>query len=261
MKLAWLLVSAGLAFEDLPIWGAQHESPPTAPIPKADPVAEQKKRESLADDFARQTDKWKKMVAARYLVLVGDPNPIYFEYLDNLARTALEGVGPYPFVIEPPKPGLPRELPPQRGELSPEYVRWSAMRKLDRKVLPGERYAAYVSDFLGFATLRDSRTRPLLRKALTSENIGFVQMAIGGLAAMGNLDDIDSIVQSVRSRVLPERQECYATLEMHTRHAAGTARLEAALSTYDPEGLAFYRELRRQREKLDKLTPPGKERN
>ena len=89
--------------------------------PQKDLTTEQRKRDSFARDFATDTDKFKKIVAASYLVSVGDPNPIYFEYLDNLARVALERAGPYPFVLEPWKPGLPPIASPQGRELSPEY--------------------------------------------------------------------------------------------------------------------------------------------
>ena len=72
---------------------------------------------------------------------------------------------------------------------------------------------------------------------------------------LGNLDDIDTIVKFIRLRSFPERQECYTMLQMHTKSPRATARVEAALAAHDPEGLAFFRELRAWLAKLDQAKP------
>lgn len=253
VSFAFVLVSAIIAFGQI------------VPLKSQEAVSsghDDTKRDRLAREFSRETDKDKKGGLAVQLIMLGDQNPAYFEYLENLARNALETVGPFPFVIEPITIGVSREVVPaylRKHELSEAYLRWSAANKVDPSISPGERYLAHVKDFMMFSAIKDSRARPLLLKALTSDNAGFVLMAVGGLAMIGNLTDIDTIAQSIRLRDFPERQECYAMLQMHTKSPEATARVEAALSAYDPAGLVFFRELRRELDKLDRQNAKGKE--
>ena len=213
---------------------------------KPDPVADRAKRQELARQFATETEKSKKMMLAVQLRLLGDTNPIYFDYLEPFARDAVENVGPdpYPFGVEWPK-GKPPEL-------TPEYVRWRAARGIDPTIDPVLRLREYLSDFFPIVWCGDPKARPLLLEALRSENGALVGSAITGLLNLGGTDDIETIVQAIRSAPLAARRVHYLTMEHQPQFltAAGTARFEAALSVHDPEGLAIFRERRRYMDKL-----------
>lgn len=209
---------------------------------KPDHVADQQKLAALAREFATETDRGRKSLVALNLVFLGEKNPIYFEFLESLAREALENVGPDPF-LSGPEPAPTPQTP------TPDFLRWSEARQLDPSVSM-RRHGQYMSDFLLLAMCRDPRARPLLLKALTSESVSFARVAAQGLVSIGNPNDLDAIVGAARAWPQTQRQYIYRFLEHSVLSGEGTVRIEATLAALDPEGLTYFREQRRKMNEL-----------
>ncbi len=175
----------------------------------------------LKDCFDRSTEPEIKAKVAGALVELHDADDIYWNYLVEEARPALETDAPSPACNVPP------ECPSAR------YTAWARAHN----VIPGSPeeqavYNAFVKvEYLGAP--KDPRAIPLLRKALGSPNSAVQAAAAQGLAYMDDKDSIPLIVAACRKAPRGEAVGIAASLQLFPEPSAQRAADEFLLKKPD----------------------------
>lgn len=142
----------------------------------------------MKEQFTRVQDTLLRAKIAATLVRLGDKDDVYWNFLVNLARPAIESKAPDFITYDKEGKSLPGP--------SPEFEAWAKTQNLSPTEL-GEEYIYLLPGgiaFLGWS--RDPRAIPLLRQALLSPNYQIEIVAALGLAEIGNKDSIPLIVKA-----------------------------------------------------------------
>jgi hypothetical protein len=143
---------------------------------------------ALKHEFAVTKDTWLKLVIAGALVKLGDQDPVYWGFLAEEARTAVENDAPPVFQLDS------EGKVDQRG-FSPEFIAWARARDLDPPAAAQAQTLELPGNFLYLAETGDPRGRELLRRGLKSSNFTIQSIAARGLAKLHDKDAIPLIVE------------------------------------------------------------------
>jgi len=140
--------------------------------------------------FARAKDIDAKQQAASNLVILGDKEPLYWNFLMEQARAAVES--------NPPFPSMFAKQPSQgQAGMSPEMAAWVKARGLAPEA------AMEVALTLNWRLIRMARTgdprgAPVLERALDSRSIFFKATAVMGFAAARQVSAIPLILNECK---------------------------------------------------------------
>lgn len=140
--------------------------------------------------FTKLTQKRLRQRLALALLVAGQKDDTYFDELAKYAQAAIASTAPNPFEQSADGSDI-------KGKLNPAFIRWC---EANHAQLPdcGKMVAEYAPDVLMLTYAKDSRAIPLLRQALTTDNVGIVKTAVHGLAWLKNTDSIPLIAQQLR---------------------------------------------------------------
>ena len=144
----------------------------------------------LEKQFDVAPDKLLKGKIAGALVRLGDVNPKYWNFLTQGALDAIASDIPLQTVVAQSREGAPEPPAPLAAWAKAHNMSIDAALQLAMIDLP------YKISFLGLSN--DARAVPLLRQALTSQDVFVVVFAADGLAAMNDKASIASIVDACR---------------------------------------------------------------
>ncbi len=145
---------------------------------------------SLKAKFETETDPGKKDTIASVLVRFGSQDQVYWDYLTQMARPA----------IESDAPDMLNPRPEERNTtMAPAFLAWAAKHHID--AMNGDdpfyRQPAYV---LELAMAGDPRGIPLLRQALHSDIFLVQNAGAQGLAQLQDKDSIPLILDAIRRK-------------------------------------------------------------
>jgi hypothetical protein len=144
---------------------------------------------ALEAQFARATEPLNKAKFAEVLVRLGDKKDIYWDYLVELVRPALESNEPDPVLYDAQGKIVPGP--------SPEWIAWAKSHNASAHAAEEAIYIRPI--FLKLiAETGDSRAIPILRQALSSPNELFTGIAAKGLARFQDTSSISQIVAACR---------------------------------------------------------------
>jgi hypothetical protein len=137
-----------------------------------------------------------KQQLALGLIKMGDKDPVYWNYLEENAKRAIESDAPDVRLFNSQGKTVPRQL-------SPEFIAWAESHHLS----PDDAAAAQVYEVPGYllvlAMTGDLRALPLLRKGMSSKNVFIQMVAAKTLAKYRDNTSVPIIIQ-VCERARPE---------------------------------------------------------
>jgi hypothetical protein len=154
---------------------------------EAIPALQEQFARSLEPNASAEIDPGNKGVIASALVRLGDKGQVYWDFLENPARTAVESGPPFPIRFDAQGKIMPYQLTPELLEwaksrsISPEDAAQIAMYDMPGKVLL-------------LAETGDPRGLPLLRQAMSSPNYMIQAEAAKGLAKLQDKESIPMII-------------------------------------------------------------------
>lgn len=140
----------------------------------------------LENQFTRVSEPIDKAKIAQVLLLLGDRKDVYWNYLAELVKPALDGDAPSPIHYDAQGKSIP--------DLSQEFVTWAqAHGQSPHEAGENATYILPGIVMLVGATA-DSRALPLLRRALSSPNYLIEAAAAMGLAEMHDVTSVSLII-------------------------------------------------------------------
>jgi hypothetical protein len=149
---------------------------------------------ALKQEFAVTKDTWLKLVIAGALVKLGDQDPVYWDFLADEARAAVENDAPSIFQLD-----SQGKIVANNGQLPPEFIAWAKARNLDPAAAAQDQMYELPRHFVYLAETGDPRGRRLLRRGLKSHNFMIQTLAAQGLAKLQDKDSIPLIIEACRT--------------------------------------------------------------
>jgi hypothetical protein len=177
---------------DTTILGAVRESGDQAFLP------------ALRKAFAQNEPKLTKQAIAVTVVMLGDSDPQYFDYLAGFALEAVRSSAPNIFLYDVHGNAV-------RGKMSYEFEEWCRVRAIDPKDEAGRQLSVYPSDLLEFAETQDQRAVAILWEGLQSQNPVLVAIAARGVAAMQDSPSIGKIIAASHRFSTKDGRHAFAT--------------------------------------------------
>jgi PBS lyase HEAT-like repeat len=141
----------------------------------------------LKRQFDRTKDQDAKAKIAGALSQLGDKEPVYWDFLENRARIAVESRAPYPIRFDAQGKIMPQQF-------TPDLLQWAK----DRNISPGDATQMALYDIPGkvlmLAATGDPRGLSLLREAMSSPNYMIQEVAAKGLAFLQDKESIPLII-------------------------------------------------------------------
>ena len=144
---------------------------------------------SLKGQFVHGEDAYIKTAVASALLRLGDKQQIYWDYLADQARRAIESDAPFPFRFDAQGHMIPRQL-------APEFVAWAKARHVSPEHASAAQLYEAPSAVLVLAITADPRGEPLLRSALLSRNYFIENQGARGLAILQDKESIPAIIEA-----------------------------------------------------------------
>ena len=144
---------------------------------------------ALRSAFDSSTDKHDKQLLAVTLIHLGDRSDVYFNFLADFAKEAVNDRAPN---FE----SYDQQGRPIRGQFSAEYLNWCAANGKDPKALAGVLFGAFPEDVHQLARALDPRALGIFRAGLESPNLSVVTNCVQGL---GRLNDTASIAMIAKA--------------------------------------------------------------
>ncbi len=142
----------------------------------------------LKQEFAVTKDTSLKLAIASALVRIGDNDRVYWDFLADAARAAVENDAPPVFQLD-------SEGKVDQRAFSPEFIAWAKSHSLDPAAAAQAQTFELPGNFLYLAETGDPRGRELLRRGLKSSNFTIQSIAARGLAKLHDKDSIPLIVE------------------------------------------------------------------
>ena len=133
--------------------------------------------------FVRVEDDSQKQRIASLLVSIGDTNDIYFDYLADAARQAVESDIVYPLKFD----GAGHAI---RGEYGEEFLAWCDENSIEPDIASALAMRTYPAAVSMLGRTGDARAFDLLVRGLDSPNFIVVAQAAVALGRLGNVDAI-----------------------------------------------------------------------
>ena len=139
--------------------------------------------------FATTADKTDKQKIAVVLLSRQEGDQPYFDFLAGYARQAVASDGPFPYGYDASGKLIP-------GKLSPQFLAWTAARKLDPASAVRLVFMEYPTDVYLLALTGDSRGTEIFLKGLDSPNFLVVYRSAFGLAKLRFKPAIPAIIKA-----------------------------------------------------------------
>jgi hypothetical protein len=146
---------------------------------------------ALKEEFAVTKDTWLKLAIASALVKLGYKDPVYWDYLAEQARGAVENEAPSPFLLD-----SEGRVDRNQRELPPEFIAWAKAHNLEPAAAIQAQTFELPVRFLYLAEIGDPRGRQLLLMGLKSRNRIIQSYAALGLAKLRDKDSIPLIIEA-----------------------------------------------------------------
>jgi len=154
---------------------------------EAIPALEEQFARSLEPNASAEIDPGNKGKIASALVRLGDNGQVYWDFLENPARTAVESGAPFPIRFDAQGKIMPYQY-------TPELLEWAKSRSIS----PEDAAQIAIYDMPGkvllLAETGDPRGLPLLRQAMSSPNYMIQAKAAKGLAKLQDKESIPMII-------------------------------------------------------------------
>jgi hypothetical protein len=147
---------------------------------------------ALKQQFAVNPDTLIKQALASGLVRLGDTDDVYWNFLVDRAKGAIESDAPFPSAFD-------TEGRLVRGQLSPEFVAWAKAHNKSPESASNVHVYALPVDLTFLAVTGDARGLALLRRALSSRNYLIQAVAAKGLAKLRDTNSIPEIISACRN--------------------------------------------------------------
>ena len=149
---------------------------------------------TLKQEFAVTTDTWLKLVIAGALVRLGDRDAVYWDFLADEAKKALENDAPPFFILD-----SEGNVVPGQGQFPAEFVAWAKAHNLEPAVAAQDQIYELPRHFVYLAETGDPRGRELLRMGLKSRNSMIQSFAVRGLAKLQDKESIPLIIEAAKT--------------------------------------------------------------
>jgi len=146
----------------------------------------------LKQQFAVNADKVTKQALASALVRLGDTEVVYWDFLTDHAKAAVESDSPFPIAFDAEGKLLPRQL-------SPEFLGWAKAHNMSPESASSIQVYAFPVDLTFLAVTGDPRGLALLRRGLSSRNYFIQAVAAKGLAKMRDTSSVPVIIAACRN--------------------------------------------------------------
>ena len=154
---------------------------------EAIPALEEQFARRLEPDASAEIDPGNKGVIASALVRLGDKGQVYWDFLENAARTAVENGPPYPIRFDAQGKIMPYQL-------TPELLEWAKSRSISPEDAAQIAIYNMPGKVLLLAETGDPRGLPLLGQAMSSPNYMIQVGAAKGLAKLQDKESIPMII-------------------------------------------------------------------
>ena len=150
---------------------------------------------ALEKAFQKATDRIDKEGIAGSLVRLGDKNEIYWNFLAQYARAAVENDMPFPYDFDADGEiiGNPKDVP---EKYAPEFLAWCKKRGEQTGSAAQQALYGLPGDLLALAATGDSRGSEILFRGLESRNYYVVSVSAKGLARLQDRRAIKPIIQA-----------------------------------------------------------------
>ena len=145
----------------------------------------------LREQFSVHADTLTRQALASGLVRLGDSDQVYWDFLVDHARVAIESDAPFPIAFDSQGKLVPKQL-------SPEFVAWAKANNLQPESASSVHMYALPIDVTFLAVTGDARGLALLRKGLSSRNYLVQAVAAKGLAKLQDRDSVPAIIEACR---------------------------------------------------------------
>jgi PBS lyase HEAT-like repeat len=152
---------------------------------------------ALKEEFAVTKETSLKLAIASTLFILGEKVGIYWDFLADKAREAVENDAPSILIFD-----TEGRVVRSQGKLPPEFIAWAKARNLDPAAAAQTQAYELPLHFLYLAKTGDSRGRELLRMGLKSRNLIIQSYAALGLAKLRDKDSIPLIIEAGRTMPL-----------------------------------------------------------
>lgn len=191
----------------------------------------------LKQQFAVHSDTLTRQALASALVRLGEADPMYWDFLADHARVAIESDAPFPSAFDAEGKLVPRQL-------SPEFLAWANAHDMSPESASSVQVYGLPVDVTFLAATGDPRGLALLRRGLTSRNYFIQAVAAKGLARLQDTSSVPAIIDVCR-KAPPQVSELIARALVFFNDA----RAQTAAETFikNPEVLAELRRLNREK--------------
>lgn len=141
----------------------------------------------LKQQFAVNADTLTKQGLASALVRLGNTEDVYWNFLVDHARVAIENDAPFPIAFDAEGRLVPRQL-------TPEFLAWANAHNLSPESASSAQVYALPVDLTFLAVTGDSRGLALLRRGLLSRNYFIQTVAAKGLARLQDTNSVSVII-------------------------------------------------------------------
>jgi hypothetical protein len=146
----------------------------------------------LKQQFAANADTLMKQALASGLVRLGDTEDVYWNFLVDHAKAAIESDAPFPSAFD-------TEGKLVRGQLSPEFVAWAKAHNMSPESASSVQAYALPVDLTFLAVTGDARGLPLLKRGLSSRNYFIQAVAAKGLAKLRDTNSVPEIIAACKN--------------------------------------------------------------
>jgi hypothetical protein len=146
---------------------------------------------TLKQQFAANTDKVTKQALANALVRLGDSEQMYWDFLAEHAKTAVENDAPFPIAFDAEGKLVPRKL-------TPEFLTWAKEHNVSPESASQVQVYELPVDLTFLAAAGDPRGLVLLRQGLSSHNYLIQAVAAKGLARLRDTSSVPLIIAACR---------------------------------------------------------------
>jgi hypothetical protein len=180
---------------------------------------------ALRKAFEESEGKREKQSIAGTLIILGDKDAKYFEFLASFAKRAVESGAPNFWTYGPDGMIV-------KGAVNKEFERWCKDHGLDVQHELAAEFRTYPQDLNMLTAAHDPRARDILRRGLTSRNPLIITSAACGLALLQDRASVPEIIAAA-SR-FPVKEDGFLIAGALSLYEGETVHREILASLSDP---------------------------
>src|SRR5215471_11655203 len=147
---------------------------------------------AMKQQFGVTQETLMKQALASGLVRLGDTDDLYWNFLVDHAKPAIESDAPFPSAFD-------TEGKLVRGQLSNEFVAWAKAHNMSPETASNVHVYELPVDLTFLAVTGDARGLPMLKRALSSRNYFIQGVAAKGLAKLRDTNSVPEIIAACRN--------------------------------------------------------------